>query len=177
MRHLLSSLFLMVALLLAAGLPVSAAAPATEVEQIEASFVLPAISSTCGFTVTMTVEGQVIHRSWVAESGDVVREIDSINLSRTVSANGNALSFKDAGADKLTVNPDGSTTIESVGNIGLVTVPGSGPVLGGAGRTVVLLTPVLDAQGNPVLDDDGNPLVTEEVLSDTGLRERDIPAI
>ncbi len=177
MRRNPSSLLLVVVLALATSVPVSAAGPATEVEELDLSFVLPGMSQACGFPVTMTVLGRVSHKTWVDENGDVIREIHNINLSRTVSANGNTLSFKDSGADRLAANEDGSTTIETVGNLGLVTVSGSGPALGAAGRTVILLTPVLDEEGNAVLDEEGNPLQIEEVLAETGLRPEDIAAV
>lgn len=157
--------------------PVAAAQPHIEVEEISFSILDEFLTAQCGFTVTLSGEGQVIHRTWVDENGDVTREVHTVNHSRSLSANGQTLSFKDSGVDKVTINADGTVLIEIVGNLGVLTVPGEGSVIGAAGRIAVLLTPVLDEEGNPVLDEEGNPMMTEEVVSDSGYREDDIAAI
>jgi hypothetical protein len=178
MRQGLSSVLAVVVLGLVTAAPVLAAKPEIEVEEVSFSFLDEFLTEECGFPVTFSGEGQVIHRTWTDENGDVTREVHTVNHTRSLTANGQTLTFKDSGVDKVTINPDGTVQVEIIGNLGVLTVPGYGTVSGAAGRVVLLLTPVLDEEGNPVLDEHGNPMMTEEVMHDSGFRaEEDIAAI
>jgi hypothetical protein len=63
------------------------------------------------------------------------------------------------------------------GNVRLLTASGAGPVLGSAGRLALILTPVLDENGDPVLDEFGDPVFDVEVVAESGLLVEDFDAL
>ena len=167
MRRLVSILAA-VTLILIAALPVAAAKPTMTFGTIDESGIDPFASADCGFPVTSTVTGRFIERLWV-DANDVQRVIFTINVHVEYTANGRTLRGVDAGMDTGFIEPDGTAAIAIHGSVGMVTVPGHGPVLGAAGRLVLLFTPVLDGTGNPVLDEDGFPVFDVEVISERGV--------
>ena len=167
MRRLVSVLAA-VALVLIAALPVAAAKPTISFTTINESGIDQFASADCGFPVAFSVSGRSMERSWV-DANDVQRVVFTINVHVTYTANGRILRGVDAGMDMGFIEPDGTATIAIHGSVGLVTVPGSGPVLGSTGRLVLHFTPVLDEAGNPVLDEEGFPMFDVEVLSERGL--------
>src|SRR5688500_1641173 len=133
----LASVLAAVALLLIAALPAAAAKPTIRFDTIDASGNDPFASADCGFPVAFSVIGRSMERLWVDEN-DVERVVFTINVHVEYTANGRTLRGVDAGMDKGFIEPDGTATIAIHGSVGLVTVPGSGPVLGSAGRLVLL---------------------------------------
>jgi len=164
----LVSIFGAVALILIAALPVAAAKPTTSVETIEESGIDAGASADCGFPVAYTLTGRARTKSWVDADG-IERVIFTVSVRAEYTANGRTVRGVDAGMDMGFFQPDGTAKIAIHGSVGLTTVPGSGPVLGSAGRLVLLFTPVLDEDGNPVLDPDGNPMFDVEVLAESGV--------
>ena len=168
MRRVLVSLFLGLLMAAFVAVPTAAAKPSTSVEMIDESGIDVGASADCGFPVAYTLTGHSKTRSWVDADG-VERVIFTVSVRVEYSANARTLRGVDAGMDTGVFQPDGTATIAIHGSVGLVTVPGSGPVLGSAGRLVLLFTPVLDEDGNPVLDPDGNPTFDVEVLAESGV--------
>ncbi len=167
MRRLLSVLAAL-ALVLIAALPVAAAKPTISFETIDESGIDQFASADCGFPVAYSLTGRSMERSWVDANG-VQRVIFTVNVHVEYTANGRTLRGVDAGMDTGFFEPDGTASIAIHGSVGMVTVPGSGPVLGSTGRLVLLFTPVLDEAGNPVLDEEGFPIFDVEVLAESGL--------
>ena len=162
MRTLRPSLGALVGLLVALALPlVAAAAPPEDrfvVEHVDATFVAPFLSATCGFTVLVRREGTIV------SSADPV-ELRRIRLRTTfIGPNGATLTNPDVGVDRtLSVVEDvaGNTvvTAQSTGVLGnRVVVPGEGVVFANAGRVVRQFT--FDVAGN---------LIDFEVIEDAGL--------
>ena len=164
----LISLVAAVALVFIVVVPVAAAKPTTSVETIDESGIDAGATADCGFPVAYTLTGQSRTRSWVDADG-IERVIFTVSVRVEYTANGRTVRGVDAGMDTGFFEPDGTATIAIHGSVGLVAVPGSGPVLGSAGRLVLLFTPVLDEDGNPVLDPDGNPVFDVEVLAESGV--------
>jgi hypothetical protein len=157
--------------------PVAAAKPEVIVEEVDDMFLDEFLSDECGFEVWVTLAGHARTRIWTDRSGEVVRELFTINLHGTVSGGGAPLSFVDAGSDMLVPLEGGGVRVAIRGNLQLLTAPGHGPILGAAGRFVFTDIPVLDDEGNPVLDEDGNPVTMFEVLADSGIRAEDLETL
>ena len=157
-----------VALLLTAALLVAAAKPTITVSTISEAGVDPFASADCGFPVSFGVTGQFRERAWF-DANDVMRVVFTVNVHVEYTANGRTLRGVDAGMDTGFIQPDGTASVAIHGSVGMVTVPGSGPVFGAAGRLVLVFTPVLDGAGNPVLDEDGFPIFDVDVISESGV--------
>jgi hypothetical protein len=178
MPRLMLRSIVLAALLAAVAQPAAAAKPLIERISIDDQFTDPFFSAECFFEVTFTATGSVLVHTWETDDGEVARQVVNYAIRASYSANGNTLHAVDTGVDTFTVYPDGSMLFHVVGSIALLTADGTGPVAGSAGLFAILLTPLLDEDGNPVLDPDGNPIFTEEVLLDAGVRpEFDLAAI
>lgn len=157
-----------VALLVTAALPVAAAKPTITVNAISESGIDPFASADCGFPVSFSVTGESRERAWF-DANDVLRVVFTVNVHVEYTANGRTLRGIDAGMDTGFIEPDGTASIAIHGSVGMVKVPGHGPVFGAAGRLVLMFTPVLDGAGNPVLDEDGFPIFDVDVISESGV--------
>jgi hypothetical protein len=178
MRRLLLRSIILAAVVAAAAQPVAAAKPLLERIPIDDQFTDPFFSTECGFEVIATFTGFIVVHAWLNADGELVHQVVNYGIRGSYSANGNTLRSVDTGVDTLTVYPDGSMLFHVVGSVALLTAPGTGPVLGSAGLFAILVTPLLDEDGNPILDPDGNPIFTEEVVVDAGVRpEFDLAAI
>ncbi|MDQ3880785.1 MAG: hypothetical protein M3295_06915 [Chloroflexota bacterium] len=130
-------------ILLVAVTPVSAAAPTRTVFPIDGSAVGEEISGWCGFPVTFTAQGTFQRRTWVGEDG-ITRTVSTVSVRYTMSANGRTLRYVSAGSTTGTQGPGENGVSDRHGNMQLVTVPGSGSVLGETGHNRYVYTEVVD---------------------------------
>jgi hypothetical protein len=124
-----------------------AAAPTTDVIPIDYSFTPPQLSGACGFAVTRHVEGTLTIRTFYANDGSFVRELDQYQLVETLSANGHTLVGRTIQNIQVVLLSDGSYTVAFTGTDFRVAVPGAGISFGSVGRTVLLF-----AADNTLLD-------------------------
>ena len=177
MRRIPVSLTLGVILVLSLAVPALAAKPLIERVTFEDEFTDDFLSDFCGLDVTVSVSGQFVSHVWLDGDENLIREVFNIAVHGSISAGGAKLHFVDTGLDKTTALEGGAVRIEVHGSIQLITAPGAGPILGAAGRQVIVLTPVLDEEGNPVLDEEGFPIFDIELLADSGVRAEDLDAL
>lgn len=177
MRRASFSFTLGVMLLLSLAVPALAAQPTIVRESFEDQFADPFLSEICGLDVMVSVSGHVVSHVWTDADDNFVREVFNISVRGSISAGGETLHFVDTGMDKSTALEDDAVRVEVHGNIRLLTAKGAGLVLGAAGRSAFILTPLLDEEGNPVLDEFGNPVFDFELLADTGVRAEDFEAL
>ena len=177
MRRISVSFTLGVILLLSLAVPALAAKPLIERVTFEDEFPDDFLSEVCGLDVVVSVNGKFTSHLWLDADENLIREVFNIAVHGSLSAGGATLHFVDTGLDKTTALEGGALRIEVHGSIQLITAPGAGPILGAAGRQVLVVTPVVDEEGNPVLDEEGFPMVDIELLADTGVRAEDLDAL
>lgn len=135
-RLLLAGLIGIMALLMTGPSPSAYADPPTIIRiAVDQERPSPFLTQECGFPVTYHNEGTVRIITHYDGQGNVVREIHLAQENMTVSANGRSIRGRANGPGIITPNPDGSITLESMGNY-MFTLPGYGVVEGGAGRSV-----------------------------------------
>jgi hypothetical protein len=130
--------------------PVSAAAPTTERIPVDETFVDDFLSDACGVTVTVHETGHFILRTWTDATGQEIRALNTYALSDTFSSVNGSVSGKNVGPDRITFNADGSIIITTIGNIGLLTIPGLGTTYQNVGRTMLTIT--FDEDGNATVE-------------------------
>lgn len=177
MRRVFVFFTLGVILLLSLASPALAAKPTVERIPFEDQFADQFLSEVCGFDVMVSVSGHFVSHVWTDAEDNFVREVFSISLRGSVTAGGQTLHFVDTGMDTTTALEGGAILVEVHGNVRLLTAKGAGPVLGSAGRSAFVVTPVLDEDGNPVLDEDGFPVFDFELLAETGVQAEDLEAL
>ncbi len=129
---------------------VFAAGPIRTVEAIDFVGLSPVLTAACGFPVARHATGTLATLVWLDDQGQPVRATYTFPTAKLeLSANGRSLMASAAGPGFETYNPDGTLTLVSTGTIHFTTAPGSGPVLGFAGRMVE----TLDAGGDVIASD------------------------
>lgn len=177
MRRVLVPFTLGVILLLSLAGSALAGKPTIVKESFDDQFADEFLSEVCGLGVTVTISGHVVSRVWTDADDNLIREVFTISVRGSVSAGGQTLHFVDTGLDKTTALDGGALMVVIHGSVQLLTAPGAGPVLGSAGRLALILTPVLDENGDPVLDEFGNPVFDVEVVHESGLFAEDFDAL
>jgi hypothetical protein len=114
--------------------PAEAAAPTHQSIAISQTFPAPVLSDACGFAVTGHLEGTMTVTDFVDRQGSFVREITLFHLGQTFGANGHVITGRTSQQVTTAAQPDGSFTVAFVGTDSLFALPGSGPVIGSAGR-------------------------------------------
>jgi hypothetical protein len=93
----------------------SGAGPTFERIDVDDTFADEGLSEACGVDVTTTVRGHVILRTFPREKGLV--ELNTLNLALTATAGDRTFRFRDVGADKLQVKPDGTLVLSIIGQV------------------------------------------------------------
>jgi hypothetical protein len=127
-------------LLVAAVLaPVAAADPPFTVTHEVVEFTAP--TPFCSFPTVVHSEGILTTKTYVDESGNVVREVLNVQRSFTIAytnpANGKSISTVLGGPVVVDYHPDGSFTQTIAGRERLYIAPGEGPVASQVGRLVI----------------------------------------
>lgn len=116
--------------------PVLAGQPVTQPVSIDRTFEAPFFTRACGFTVS---RHEVRNYTLATFSdGTQATVLTGPNYDTFTGMSGASVTRHLAGIDTVSTNLDGTTTSVDVGNFGLITVPGSGVVLGQAGRLVTV---------------------------------------
>jgi hypothetical protein len=105
---------------------------------IDSTFVPPILSATCGFDVTRHVVGTLTVKTFVDTNGQFVREIDSYNLTETLTANGITLTGRTVQQIFVNLLRNGGYTVTVAGSDFLLAVGGAGYVFGAVGRLVLV---------------------------------------
>ena len=112
------------------AVPANAAAPSGESVPISETFPAPVLSQACGFPITGGLEGTMTVKDFVDREGTFSQEITRFHMLQTFSANGHVVSGHTSEPIKTVVRPDGSSSVAFMGNDSMLTLPGSGPVIG-----------------------------------------------
>jgi hypothetical protein len=98
-----------------------------------------------GFTVSLQVEG-TLRITIVPLPDGTTLEVDAISGTATFTntTSGKTLVSPQAGVNRIITSEDGAQTIYTAGILGLLTLPGEGPVLLNVGRIVM----TIDAAGD-----------------------------
>ena len=105
------------------GMPAAAAAggesPVVQHVAIDSAGVDEFLTENCGFTVLYSVKGRVTLRlfGFGSEVEQGPQLIQSLNLTTTVTANGNTFTFRRAGVEAFQVTPDGAVVFSISGNV------------------------------------------------------------
>jgi len=94
----------------------SAAAPTFEVITVDDTFVDEELSEACGVLVTVTLQGQITLRTFPDEGTGLVT-LNTLNLSATLTADGNTFRLRDVGADLVRIEPDGTAVLYVIGQV------------------------------------------------------------
>ena len=122
---------------LAAGLVVSAApaqANGPTHEVVTEDFVR--YPDYCGFPVSLHVWGSFNVLTFTDEGGNVTKEIRNFRFRSVTSANGIEIKGSTMGPEILTVNPDGTETVQIMGVVNR-RIPGKGTLVLSAGLGIV----------------------------------------
>lgn len=130
----------MIAALLTNG-SAEAAAPARQVTPVSESFSAPVLSGACGFEITGHLEGTITVTDFADQDDTFVREITLFRGTQTFSGNNRSITGQTSQQITTAMRPDGSFTVAFMGIDSLFTLPGSGPVVGSAGRLKLLYAP------------------------------------
>jgi hypothetical protein len=125
--------------MLVAG-PASAAKPTMERIIVNDVFVDDFLSEACGTEVTVMITGSVIFRNWLDADGNDVRAVNNYALTDTFSSVNGSVRAKDVGADRVTLNEDGSITVIIIGNVQSISIPGQGRISQDVGRAKLTIT-------------------------------------
>jgi hypothetical protein len=132
---------IVIAGLLAAAVlaPPAAADPPFTVIDDEVNFTAP--TPFCAFPTIVHSEGILTTKTYLDESGNVVREVLNVQRSFTITytnpANGKSISTVLGGPVRIGYHPDGSFTQTITGRERLYNAPGEGVVAKQVGRLVV----------------------------------------
>ena len=137
---LLATLALLAITLCASSSIAHAAPPTIDTFDFSNTFPAPMLSAACGFPVTGHIEGRLTVKTFVNKSGGFTKEIDSFHLVNSFTANGHTLFGRTSQQVKVTLLPNGSYTVAFTGADTILTLPGSGVVLGNVGRLVLLFS-------------------------------------
>ena len=121
------------------ALPARAEAPTTETFPVDDTRPAPFLSGACGFPVIRHSEGSVTVTDFTASDGTFTREITRFRLVDTFSANGHEIAGRTIQPILTVARPDGSLTVAFTGTE-MFTLPGAGPVIGSAGRLLLLFS-------------------------------------
>lgn len=135
-QFLIKLLVLSTAALTTMAHPVEAASPSVQKISIDTVFVDDELSAACGFLVTHEEVRNL--KIFTYADGTQKYVLAGVNYD-VYSGPGGSLSAPQSGKDVYTVSPDGTILTDvATGNFGMVTVPGAGPVLLGAGKLVTV---------------------------------------
>ena len=162
MRSAIALMLTVTVLTLGAAGPALAVAPSVETIVIDTNFSPPQLSAACGFAVSRHVAGSLRVRTFFDAGGDFQRELDTYNLTETLTANGASLIGRTSQVIVVDSRSDGGYTIAFTGTDFRLPVPGSGISFGIVGRFVLLIS-----ADNDVID----------VLQDVGDARSDVVAI
>jgi hypothetical protein len=114
-----------------AGKPEVITIPVDEVDTIDCD----------GFTLENHVFGTIKSRFTEYPDGSA-QDIASIRLRHVITnpQTGESLTSNDVGVDKVSINPDGSATVRTIGLISRFRVPGQGLIAHESGITVLFFT-------------------------------------
>jgi hypothetical protein len=159
----LASFFVISAFLVAlSGTRAYATPPTRETIYIDETFPAPMLTGACGFPVTGHIEGRLTVTTFVNQSGDFIREIDSSHLVNTFTANGHMLTGRTSQQIQVTLLEDGSYTVAFNGTDTVLTLPGAGVVLGNVGRLSLLFS--ADNELLEVLQETGQQFQNTEAI-------------
>lgn len=130
------------------AIPVSqahAAQPSMQVIPINDSFIAPYASSFCGFDILRTDTGRLTITTWYDENGNISRQLVTVSVHTTFSANGQTLTGITALQGTITNYPDGSMTVQTTGPSVFTHAPGQGTVWGYTGNQTFYISPTGDA--------------------------------
>jgi len=135
-QFLIKLLVLSTAALTTMAHPVAAAPASVQKISINTTFVDDTLSAFCNFPVTR----QEVRNLTIFTYADGTQKFVLAGVNYDVySGPGGSLSAPQSGKDVYTVSPDGTILTDvATGNFGMVTVPGTGPVLLGAGKLVTV---------------------------------------
>ena len=135
-RFLMTLLVLSAAALASMAHPVEAAAPSVQKISSDTVFVDDILSAACGFPVSHEEVRNL--KIFTYANGTQKYVLAGVNYD-VYSGHGGSLSAPQSGRDVYTLSPDGTILTDvATGNFGMVTVPGTGPVLLGAGKLVTV---------------------------------------
>ena len=92
------------------------AAPTFETITVNETFVDEELSEACGVLVTVSVEGQIIVRTFEDEGTGLV-SLNTLNVGVTATADGRTFRFRDVGADLVRIEPDGTAVLYITGQV------------------------------------------------------------
>src|SRR5215208_4160825 len=92
------------------------AAPTFERIEVDDTFVDEQLSEACGVTATVTLQGQITLRTFPDEGTGLVT-LNTLNLSATLTADGNTIRLRDVGADLVRIEPDGTAVLYVIGQV------------------------------------------------------------
>jgi hypothetical protein len=127
-----------VAVLALAPAATALAAPTTQTTvYVDDTFEDPSLTTKCGFSVQIHLEGNVRIITHFNQAGQPVRAFQAFpNFRVTFSAFGNSFTTPGPAVEIRTLNPDGSVIDTVAGLIAAVHVPGEGVILLDAGKLV-----------------------------------------
>jgi hypothetical protein len=160
--RLASVLALSAFLLVLSSTTTYATPPTRETIYINETFPAPMLTGACGFPVTGHIEGTVTITTFVNQSGDFIREIDSYHLVNTFAANGHTLTGRTSQQIQVTLLEDGSYTVAFNGTDTVLTLPGAGVVFGNVGRLNLLFS--ADNELLEVLQETGQSFQNTEAI-------------
>ena len=93
-----------------------AARPTFERITVDETFVDEQLSEACGVLATVTVQGQIIVRTFEGDRTGLVR-VSTVNLAATISADGRTFRLRDVGGDLIRIEPDGTALLYITGQV------------------------------------------------------------
>ena len=131
-----------------ADTPVHGSAPIDDTE----IWLATAEDNPCGFDIVIHVYGTFRFNSWLDENGQTTREIDIYgNLKQTYSAHGKSVNVQMQGPIHYEAISENHIILTWLGTNPIITVPGYGKVVGGAGQIVEEI--ILDPDTGEVISD------------------------
>ena len=131
------SVLLLVAMSLSTASPAYAKTHYQMVIPVDDLIVIPGNESECGFEYTVHDFGYFRINYWLDDNGDFTKEIDIWGtMKKTISANGKTLPIQVQGPVHIDYVSETEVIVKTTGTSLLITVPGYGHVLGGAGMIV-----------------------------------------
>jgi hypothetical protein len=110
---LVASVFVLAAFIAPAAM---AAQPTIERLDVDESFPDAFLTEECGVEVTTRAQGHIIVRTFSGE-GTRAAELRTVNIALTATADGNAFTFRDVGADLVRIEPDGTAILMLIGQL------------------------------------------------------------
>jgi hypothetical protein len=122
------------------SLPAEATSASRQQVPIDQTFPAPVLSRACGFQITGHLEGTMTVTDFTDSDGTFLREVTPFRLTQIFAANNQVITGHTSQHIATAIQRDGTFTVAFTGNDSLFTLPGSGPVIGSAGRLVMLFS-------------------------------------